>query len=312
MTKYKNVEQGFTLLELMIALVLGLLIAAAALALFLNAQKSMNFQSGMSSLQQNTNFGLAQMAHELRHANLNTPSAQKINNKDVGSGVVFTASNLPVAVRAGTNANLFTIHGQAEDATDSATGSQSDQLTIQFVPDVRGDEQFDCEGEHIIEGHTYVYRYHLAKLPDDQQVSGALDRYGLYCDAGHYTVTSGEVIGLGGKGQLVLQNVDAFKVRFLVKNPDKKLRYATINEYMTNLMPNTVTDTAAYHYIGAVEIGLLIASSDSIGSDSKLNTQATYTIAGQDVTLKANAKNSQYLREPITQVVSFRNTLGAF
>ena len=77
-------------------------------------------------------------------------------------------------------------------------------------------------------------------------------------------------------------------------------------------MPATVTDKKDYHSIGAVEIGLLIASSESIGSDGKLNDQVTYTIAGQDVTLKSNTKNSQYLRQPITQVISFRNTLGAF
>lgn len=312
MTNSKKIQRGFTLLELMIALVLGLLIIAAALALFLNAQKSMNFQSGMSSLQQNANFGLAQMAHEIRHANLNTPSEQKINNKDIGSGVIFAASNLPTAVASGTDSKYFTRFGLAEDATNSATGAKSDQLTIQFVPDIRGGKQYDCEGMEIVEGRTYVYRYYLDKLPNEQQITGALDRYGLYCDVGYYVDGSPQVIGLGGNGQLVLQNVDAFKVRFLVKNSDSELRYATIKEYLTDLMPATVTDKKLYHSIGAVEIGLLIASSESIGSDSRFNNQSTYKIAGQDITLKPNTKNSQYLRQPITQVVSFRNTLGAF
>ncbi|QGA11987.1 prepilin-type N-terminal cleavage/methylation domain-containing protein [Acinetobacter wanghuae] len=313
MINYKKIQRGFTLLELMIALVLGLLIIAAALALFMNAQKSMNFQSGMSSLQQNANFGLAQMAHEIRHANLNTPSEQKINNKDIGSGVIFAASNLPTAVGSGADSKYFTRFGLDNDDTNLALGSSSDQLTIQFVPDIRGDEQYDCEGIKIITGRTYVYRYYLDKLPNEQQIPGALDRYGLYCDAGYYyTTTSTEVVGLGAQGQLVLQNVDAFKIRFLVKNPAKQLRYVTIQEYLDNLMPDDVTDKQDYHSIGAVEIGLLIASSESIGSDSRFNTQATYKIAGQDITLKPNTKNSQYLRQPITQVVSFRNTLGAF
>ena len=312
MINYKKIERGFTLLELMIALVLGLLIIAAALALFMNAQKSMNFQSGMSSLQQNANFGLAQMAHEIRHANLNTPSEQKINNKDIGSGVIFAASNLPTAVGSGADSKYFTRFGLADDATNSAAGSQSDQLTIQFVPDIRGGEQYDCEGSLIVDGRTYVYRYYLDKLPNEQQIAGALDRYGLYCDAGYYKDSLPDVVGLGVKGQLVLQNVDAFKIRFLVKNPAKQLRYATIQEYLDNLMPAAVTDKQDYHSIGAVELGFLIASSESIGSDSRFNTQATYKIAGQDITLKPNTKNSQYLRQPITQVVSFRNTLGAF
>lgn len=312
MTNSKKIQRGFTLLELMIALVLGLLIIAAALALFLNAQKSMNFQSGMSGLQQNANFGLAQIAHELRHANLNTPSEQKINNKDIGSGVIFAASNLPTVVGAGTDPKYFTKFGLDGDDTNLDLGSPSDQLTIQFVPDIRGGKQYDCEGTEIVEGRTYVYRYYLDKLPNEQQIIGALARYGLYCDAGYYTDFLPEVVGLGVQGQLILQNVDAFKIRFLVKNPAKKLRYATIQEYLDNLMPAAVTDKQDYHAIGAVELGFLIASSESIGSDSRFNTQATYKIAGQDITLKPNTKNSQYLRQPITQVVSFRNTLGAF
>lgn len=313
MTNAKRLQQqGFTLIELMIALTLGLLISAAALALFMNAQKSMNFQSGMSSLQQNANFGFAQIAHELRHANLNTPSAQKINNKEIGSGVIFAAANLPAAARNTTQEKLFTKFGVSDDATNASEGARSDQLTIQFSPDIRGGDQFDCEGTQIVAGRTYVYRYHLDKLPDEQQIPGALDRYGLYCDAGYYTSASDKIVDLGGKGQLILQNVDAFKIRFLVKDPAQKLKYVTIKEYVDTLMPATVTNAANYYYIGGVEIGMLITSSESIGSDSRFNNQLSYTISGQNVTLKTNARNSQYLRQPITQVVSFRNTLGAF
>ena len=42
----KSSQQGLTLLELMVALVLGLLIVAAGLAVFLNAQRAMGFQPG--------------------------------------------------------------------------------------------------------------------------------------------------------------------------------------------------------------------------------------------------------------------------
>ena len=311
MTNSKKIQQGFTLVELMIALVLGLLIAAAALALFISAQRSMNFQSGMSSLQQNANFGLAQIAYELRHANLNTPSEQKINNKTIGSGVVFDVSNLPLNVRAKTNADILTRQGQSLDATDSSEDARSDQITIQFVPDVRGATQFDCEGSHIVAGRTYVYRYFLAPLPAAQQIPNALPRYGIYCDAGYYTDSSDEIIGMGESSQLVVQNVDAFKIRFLVKNSSGNLRYATINQY-TTLMPASVL-AANFHHIGGVELGLLMTSNEAIdASDGRLNDPVQFTIAGQTVTLRDNTRNSRYLRLPVTQVVSFRNTLGAF
>ena len=300
----KSSQQGLTLLELMVALVLGLLIVAAGLAVFLNAQRAMGFQTSMGDIQQNANFGLSMLTQDLRHANLNTPSAQRVNNKFVGSGIVFVNANLPAGVRTNT-ANRLTAQGISEDATQAEA---SDQLTMQFMPDVRGDDQFDCEGNAMVAGRTYVYRYYLDRLPNNQQIEGSLDRFGLYCDAGYYV--SNSMVGLGENGQLIIQNVDAFKVRLLVKKPDGNLRYTTIDEYLA-LMPVSVVDEKQYVNVAGVELGLLVTSAQSIGADASLNTRTEYMIAGQEVELQDNTNNGKYLRQAITQVVGLRNTLGA-
>ena len=302
----KSSQLGLTLLELMVALVLGLLIVAAGLAVFLNAQRSMGFQTSMGDIQQNANFGLSMLTQDLRHANLNTPSAQRVNNKFVGSGIVFVNANLPAGVRTNT-ANRLTAQGISEDATQAEA---SDQITMQFMPDVRGDDQFDCEGNAMVAGRTYVYRYYLDRLPDNQQIEGSLDRFGLYCDSGFYVDSSNSVVGLGANGQLIIQNVDAFKVRLLVKNPDGNLRYTTIDEYLA-LMPVSVVDEKQYVNVVGVELGLLVTSAQSIGADASLNTRTEYMIAGQEVELQDNTNNGKYLRQAITQVVGLRNTLGA-
>ena len=302
----KSSQQGLTLLELMVALVLGLLIVAAGLAVFLNAQRAMGFQTSMGDIQQNANFGLSMLTQDLRHANLNTPSAQRVNNKFVGSGIVFVNANLPAGVRTNT-ANRLTAQGISEDATQAEA---SDQLTMQFMPDVRGDDQFDCEGNAMVAGRTYVYRYYLDRLPDNQQIAGSLDRFGLYCDSGFYVDSSNSVVGLGANGQLIIQNVDAFKVRLLVKNPNGNLRYTTIDEYLA-LMPTSVVDEKQYVNVIGIELGLLVTSSQSIGADASFNTSTKYTIAGQEVELQDNTNNGKYLRQAITQVVGLRNTLGA-
>lgn len=301
----KSSQQGLTLLELMVALVLGLLIVAAGLAVFLNAQRSMGFQTSMGDIQQNANFGLSMLTQDLRHANLNTPSAQRVNNKLVGSGIVFVDDNLPENARDGTE-DLLTAQGISVDATKE---DDSDQITMQFMPDIRGDDQFDCEGTAMVAGRTYVYRYYLDRLPDNQQIEGSLDRFGLYCDAGYYV--SNSMVGLGENGQLIIQNVDAFKVRLLVKNPDGNLRYTTINDYRNTLMPASVVDEKLYVNVVGVELGLLVTSAQSIGADASFNTSTEYTIAGQSVELKDNVNNGKYLRQAITQVVGLRNTLGA-
>ena len=300
----KSSQLGLTLLELMVALVLGLLIVAAGLAVFLNAQRSMGFQTSMGDIQQNANFGLSMLTQDLRHANLNTPSAQRVNNKLVGSGIVFVGDNLPENARDGTE-DLLTAQGVSVDASKE---DDSDQITMQFMPDIRGDDQFDCEGTAMVAGRTYVYRYYLDRLPNNQQIEGSLDRFGLYCDAGYYV--SNSMVGLGENGQLIIQNVDAFKVRLLVKNPDGNLRYTTINDYRNTLMPASVVDEKLYVNVAGVELGLLVTSAQSIGADASFNTSAEYTIAGQSVELKDNANNGKYLRQAITQFVGLRNTLG--
>ncbi|MDH0710404.1 PilW family protein [Acinetobacter johnsonii] len=302
----KSSQQGLTLIELMVALVLGLLIVAAGLAVFLNAQRSMGFQTSMGDIQQNANFGLSMLTQDLRHANLNTPSSQQVNNKLVGSGIVFVNANLPSAVHTNTENRLT-----AQEANDDATGTKkSDQLTMQFKPDVRGGSQFDCEGAAIVAGRTYVYRYYVDKLPNNQQIAGGLDRFGLYCDAGYYVDGSTSVVGLGENGQLIIQNVDAFRVRLLVKNPSGNLRYTTIDEYLA-LMPVSVVDEKQYVNVVGIELGLLVTSAQSIGADASLNTRTEYMIAGQEVELQDNTNNGKYLRQAITQVVGLRNTLGA-
>lgn len=303
----KSSQQGLTLLELMVALVLGLLIVAAGLTVFLNAQRSLGFQTSMNDIQQNANFGLSILTQDLRHANLNTPSQQRVNNKLVGSGIVFVNANLPNNVITNT-ANRLTAQGISNDATKA---NASDQITMQFMPDVRGTGQFDCEGNAMVAGRTYVYRYYLDKLPDNQQVAGNLDRFGVYCDAGYYVGSSTQVEGLGSNGQLVIQDVDALKVRLLVKNAAGNSRYTTINNYLNTLMPASVVNEADYVNVVGVELGLLVTSAQSIGTNASLNTTKQFTIAGQSVELKDNANNSKYLRQPITQVVAIRNTLGA-
>jgi type IV pilus assembly protein PilW len=51
-------QEGFTLVELMIALALGLIVVAAATLLFLTGLRSSSMQQGVSDLQDNANFGL--------------------------------------------------------------------------------------------------------------------------------------------------------------------------------------------------------------------------------------------------------------
>lgn len=313
---HKRYTSGFTLMELMIAIALGLLIVAAGLAVFLSSQRSLSLQSGMSELQQNANFGLSLVTHDLRHTNLNTASSHRVNNYNNGSGIIFKKENLPTALQATANLEAEFVTLQNKD-TDNTTGT-SDRLTIQYVP--ASSEIFNCEGVQVTNASskTIVQRYYVAESP--QQVTGEPTSYSLYCDAASYDGAG--LVGLNTNAQQIMQRVDAFKVRLGVKNPAGQLRYMTINQFNTAMnallaapactTPSVETCTNTFLQVVSIEVGILSRSTGTIGAEASLNTQTTFEIAGSPVTLTGDAAvNKRYLRQAVNQVVAIRNTLGA-
>lgn len=299
-------QQAFTLIELMVALALGLLIVAAGLAVFLSS-RSMGLQSSLGGLQQNANFGLSSLTHDLRHTNLNTPSSQYVNNKVIGSGIIFAKENLPTNLQNTTDLETKFVSLQNKD-TDNTSG-KSDRLTIQYVP--AANEIIDCEGNSITsaQSKTIVQRYFLKEInkPTGEPVS-----YSLACDLGWYAASDTAITGLDDNAQQIMQYIDAFKVRLGVKKlDDNTLRYMTLNEYKA-AMGSSVTDPKKYLQVVSVEIGVLARSTGKIGSDSNVNTQKIFKLVGQTVTLSGtDATNQKYLRQAVNQMVALRNTLGA-
>lgn len=337
-----NNQNGYTLLELMIALVLGLLIVAAGTMIFMFGLRSTTLQSSMSELQQNANFGLGMLMQDLRHANLNTPSVQKINNKQVGAGIVFSASNLPSSLSS-VSANLFT--RQNNDV--SALTINSDQLTIQYIPqyvtvttkkckstalinpitntcdtsvssnleDITTYEarSTDCEGNELkfSEPRVVVQRYHVKA--DSNQILGQPTAYSLYCDAGTYMAGEAFITGMSAanNGQQLMQRIDAFKVSLGVQDKDKKLRYMSINTYIS-LMGPTVLNENNYYNILSLEAGLIARSTSAMPLESMINNNKKFKMLNEEFELSTAQRNGpKYLREAFSQVVAFRNTLGA-
>lgn len=282
-------QQGFTLVELMISIVLGLLVIAAATAIFLSGQRSLNMQTGMSELQQNSIFGLTQIAHDLRHINLNTTVDQKITSLATGSGIVFNASNLP-----GLPANM----GTKQNAQATNMSVSSDQLTIQYKPTVHGGATstglVNCEGDALNdEAVVNVQRYYIQA---NNTANGT--RYNLMCDAWYPSPkNTNRTTALGRGAVVVLQDVEAFKVRFAVKTA-AGVAYKSI----AALLPT--------EQIIAVEIGLVARSSSSVGSGNHIDATKSFNIAGTNVALTSPAGQDRFLREAFSQVVAIRNGQG--
>lgn len=334
-------QSGFTLLELMISILLGLVIVAAGTTIFLSAQRSLGVQIGVGEVQQNANFGLSLLAYDLRHANLNMPTDQKVNNKSVGSGIIFNLANLPSSL-ATTDINLLTQQGKDVDATQS----KSDQITIQFIPqyrvtentpvDASGTKQattvssnarmHNCEGDEILFTSdnkndlnvtpqavkaTIVQRYFVKQIPQTgaEKAAKAMARYGLYCDSGYYNTGDNQITGLGKNERLIMRDIDAFRIQLAVQSPNKSLGYFSINEYLA-VMPNTVTLAADFNNVISIEVGLL-AKANTAANSNKVNSKSQFNLAGHTVVLDEKKTSTAFLRQEISQMVGLRNTLGS-
>lgn len=322
-------QTGFTLVELMIAIVLGLIIIAAALAIFIGGQRALNVQQGMGGVQESAIFGLNQLTYFVRHANLNTTSDQKIGLNEEGSGIVFNTSNFPTTA---TNQRADTVRVTQANEAAAVTGAlaASDSLTIQYMPnytvttsgsDVRfASNMFDCEGNALTFSNetdmdtqiVSVHRFYVARMPDAQQ-NASNTRYALYCDASFYDkagksnaqTNAGRGIAANG-GVVMIPDIEAFKVRLGVKNATGQIRYMSIGDY-TALGSGGAT---VAERVVSVELGILVRSNESVGADGNIDATKSYNVAGTSVQMTTDNTGTKHLREAYSQVVALRNAQG--
>lgn len=245
---------GFTLIELMISLVLGLLISAAVIQVYLTNTKTASTQKSGSELQEASVFGLQQLESHLRLANLGN-SVTSITDTTAGGGIVISPENIGLASSDTSKNFYFTRTG----GDSNITGINSDQLTIQFK-NTTGVKIPDCESADIDPKATVIERYFIRSSSTTGQ--GLL----LACDAGRVTDTG--ITGLSANyqsgGSEVILGVDQFKILLGIQTDAPSdaglMRYLTASEYLA--LSGTKPP------ITAVKIGLIVrGSSPVIGSD---------------------------------------------
>lgn len=319
-----NKQQGFTLIELMISLVLGLLIIAAASQVYVISLRTATVQQAGSSILDANVFGLQQIENNIRMAGLGLSDVAKAGAAD--SGILAggdKAAAISVLRVNGTKLSSDLISRDGSGPTN--TTSRSDQLTIQYRAPAN---MRDCEGRLVlgprtgildlpgnpvvsIDGQIIVERYFV------KDSNGTLE---LRCDAGLYvsnhiiqdngqgtanaTILTGandrhNIHGLGDDGALIASDIDDFQVRFGIASGgagNSGIRYVTPTEYQT--LPS---DTA----IITVQLGLLtkgsVPSSDAPESP-------TYTILGNDVNMKSG--QGQFIRRVYETNIMLRNSRG--
>ncbi len=285
MTHSHRYAKGFTLIELMISLVLGLLISAAVMQVYLTNAKTSATQKSGSELQDASLFGIQQLESHLRLANLGNP-VDEITNDTPKGGIVLSLTNMGLP-KENTEYPKFLTHTAGDsdfNSTSSIASVNSDQLTIQYT-NITGNDLSDCESTDVHNGETVIERYFIREsLPDNK--NGLV----LACDAGRLN-NSGVITSyaasdpktFGNNGQEFIMGIDQFKV--LLGTQTNAVGSAGVMRYLTSAdYLNNTTTPAPKPAITAVKIGLIVRGSTPVVGSS---TKTTFSLLGQNHTLKS-------------------------
>lgn len=318
-TPYAN--QGYTLIELTIAILLGLLITAAATMLFLNSSNNYNIQKAAEDVQDAEVFAVDNMRKEIAMANLG--SYRPIKQETPWTGIIFTTNVTLTSSAGGEGKNLggnlrgFQIvddyisksnYLSTKDPLEGISNVNqfnSDQLTISYRAPFN---MINCVGSQVAAGSMVIERYYTAV---DTATKGTNDpnelSIALWCDAGTFTlpptanpenVSSGAYgkITLTG-GQPIVNRVDTFKVKVGVQKPTGII-YMPISDYIASSGGKYTHDDP----VVAVQIGLITHAANPIS----MTTPTTFKLFGSDVTIKDTSKN--YIRRVYESTVRIRNS----
>ena len=322
-------QAGFTLVELMVALALGLLISAAAIQLFLGGLLTSRMQQANAELQNSGVFGLDYVARDLRLANYINTDFPILNEQTPWGGVVLTArtaalsnANIPIPAAAPFISEGLLSHSPGDTVSTVANEWQglsnvslaSDQLTIQFVAP---NAMVNCEGANVQAGDYVIQRYFVRRA--DAAATTGTD-YGLACDANTPTPTATPAVaepttiaGFGGAGELIMPRVDHFAVQLgtrLVTTvagvETVRMAYYTINQYRTVAADARTAGTQPPRIV-SVKIAVLVRSTDNTRNND-IDLTRSINILNQNVTLTDTT--NRFARRVYSTAVTFRNGLG--
>lgn len=286
--------QGFTLVELMVSLVLGLLLTAAAVQLLMTGTLTFSNQRNAADVQDNATFGLALVGQQLRRTN--SGNAQIIGSTGSLNGLIFDAAsasptapvNMPVTAM---DVNL-----------SSTVDLKSDQLVIQYQAAQGGTR--DCEGNDIVSRDLVIERYFLRR---DNLSTESPQPLALACAAFRNNALANASTSAGS---IILNRVDDLRVllgtTLTVVDPVTKVstttwRYDPINTYNALPLPRPIIRT--------VQLGVLIRSTNTDPATASIVRSSNYKLLDQSVSVLKN--DDGFVRRVFSTTVSFRNSLGA-
>ncbi|GAA0800596.1 PilW family protein [Psychrobacter piscatorii] len=279
---------GFTLIELMISLVLGLLISAAVIQVYIINMRTATVQQSASEVQDSSIFAMQAIEDNVRIANLGNPITS-INSTTKNGGIVLTTTNLGSANT--TEAKFLTTNNTG---LSNINNIASDQLTIQYK-NITQNSLFDCEGTEVLaSSNDWVVERYFIRATDSSSTTGVRS-LSLACDAGRIDNTGVVTTPFSGNGQIIVEAVDQFKILLGIQTDAKNLTYITVDAYLQLSDKPPIT---------TIKTGVIIRSNTPLANETD---KSTFVVLGTEQTLKTDTTRANYYRRSYESTVLLRN-----
>lgn len=294
---YPSAVLGFTLIELMISLVLGLLISAAVLQVYLINTRTVTVQQSASEVQDTSIFAMQNLEKQVRLANLGNPISY-ITDTAAHGGIVLTQTNLGKSNT--TDAKYFTLDLDSATGLSNIKDKPSDQLTVQYN-NITSYDLYDCEGGKVAAGSSdWVIERYFVRLATGADASATTKDLVLACTAGRVDADGNVTTAFTGSGSVIVPAVDQFKILLGVQAAVDQLTYLPPSTYLQIDKPSTTEKPA----ITSVKLGMIVRSSTPLISDKDADE---FTLLGAVHKLKADSSRKTYYRRSYESTVLLRN-----
>jgi len=285
---YHAGSAGFTLIELMISLVLGLLISAAVIQVYIINMRTATVQQSASEVQDSSIFAMQAIEDNVRIANLGNPITS-INSTTKNGGIVLTTNNLGSANT--TESQFLTTNNTG---LSNINNIASDQLTIQYK-NITQNSLFDCEGTEVLAGSSdWVVERYFIRAAGGGSTTGVRN-LSLACNAGRIDTNGVVTTSFTGNGQIIVEAVDQFKILLGIQTDVKNLTYITADAYLQLSDKPPIT---------TIKTGVIIRSNTPLANETD---KSTFTVLGTEQTLKTDTTRANYYRRSYESTVLLRN-----
>jgi type IV pilus assembly protein PilW len=274
-------QRGFSMVELMVALVIGLILVAAMGYVFISSRQAYRSSDGLSRIQENTRSAVLMVNTTIRLAGY-------IANPLTASDPTAVFASPQLAIFGGKASALSSsAYNISPSGTDSNCTTNCDFVEISYQGASDGSSR-DCQGATIAAGSIVSNVFYISKASSDD-ASGPSS---LYCWVGYYNSTSKTFTTV--TQQPLVYGVTLLNATYGVDSDGDQ----AVDYYATAAQIGS--SASAWTRIKSVQITLTVKSPDTVN-------QADTANASSD---KAdNTARNPRLERNLTQIIQVRNRL---